>query len=177
MLRFALSAAAIAAFATPGFALGLTSPDVADGQTFAAKFVCTAQGGQNVSPALTWTGVPPKAKSLALTIFDPDAGTSGFWHWQLVDIPPTATGIAQGAGAAGQTPIPGARPLPNGAGNANYDGPCPPPDKTHHYITTIYALPDAKSAITSDMKPTEVGAWLDKAALIKAVITPVFEHK
>jgi len=95
----------------------------------------------------------------------------------VVDIPPTATGIPQGAAAAGKVPVEGATPLPNGAKHANYDGPCPPAGKPHHYVTTLYALPTAKAEITAEMKPGDVGDWLDKHAIDKAVMTPVFEKK
>src|SRR3954463_2669258 len=83
---------------TPGFTL--SSPDLKNG-TFDAKFILNGFGctGQNISPALEWSNVPAGTKSLALQVFDPDAPTgSGFWHWAVYDIPPTATGLPQGAG-------------------------------------------------------------------------------
>ena len=178
MLRLALSAAVLTVLTAPAFALELTSPDVSDGQLFPQKFVCAAQGGENVSPAYAWSGVPAEARSLAITIHDPDAPREGgFWHWLLVDIPPTATGIAQGAAAAGKVPVAGAVPLPNGAGHANYDGPCPPAGKPHHYVTTLYALPMARADVNASTPPGGVGDWLAKHAIAKAVMTPVFAKK
>ncbi len=57
--------------------------------------------GKNVSPALQWDGVPPEAKSLALTVYDPDAPTgSGFWHWIVVNIPVDTRSLPQNAGVA-----------------------------------------------------------------------------
>src|SRR5437588_29165 len=81
-------------------AFTLSSPDLASG-TFDAKFILNGFGcsGQNISPALEWSNVPAGTKSLALQVFDPDAPSgSGFWHWAIYDIPPTTTGLPQGAG-------------------------------------------------------------------------------
>jgi hypothetical protein len=85
-------------------------------------FGCT---GQNVSPALQWSGVPAGAKSLAITVYDPDAPTgSGWWHWMVYDIPPTTTSLPAGVGARGKAPPPtGAQlgmgwPVPTGGRQA-----------------------------------------------------------
>lgn len=128
----------------------LSSPDLASG-TFATKFILNGFGctGQNVSPQLVWSNIPPGTKSLQLQVHDPDAPTgSGFWHWAVYNIPPTTTGLAQGAGNSQSL-------LPAGAyggntdffdtgatgGNGNYGGPCPPAgDPPHHYNFTLYAL-------------------------------------
>ena len=78
--------------------LSITSTDIkpnakiADEQVFNG-FGCT---GENVSPALNWSGAPKGAKSLALMVYDPDAPTgSGFWHWVVFNIRPD-TSVAQG---------------------------------------------------------------------------------
>jgi Raf kinase inhibitor-like YbhB/YbcL family protein len=128
----------------------LSSPDLASG-TFATQYILNGFGcsGGNVSPALTWSGVPAGTKSLALQVHDPDAPTgSGFWHWAVYDIPAGATGLARGAGNSPAS-------LPSGAYggqtdfrdtgatgvNGNYGGPCPPTgDKPHRYVFTLYAL-------------------------------------
>ena len=71
---------------TPAFTL--SSSDLASG-TFTNKFVLNGFGckGDNVSPALQWSNVPPGTKSLALQVYDPDAPTgSGFWHWAVYNL-------------------------------------------------------------------------------------------
>jgi len=128
----------------------LTSPDLASG-TFSNMFVLNGFGctGSNVSPELRWSNVPPGTQSLALQVYDADAPTgSGFWHWAVYNIPPTATGLAQGAGNSPATLPPGAFGgntdfMDTGATgvNGNYGGPCPPVgDKPHHYTFTLFAL-------------------------------------
>ena len=136
----------------------LTSPDLASGK-FSNTFVLNGFGctGGNVSPELRWENLPPGTQSLALQMYDPDAPTgSGFWHWAVYNIPPTATGLARGSGNSPVT-------LPAGAFggntdfmdtgvtgvNGNYGGPCPPVgDKPHHYTITLFALavPDLQAA-------------------------------
>jgi Raf kinase inhibitor-like YbhB/YbcL family protein len=136
----------------------LTSPDLASG-TFSNKFVLNGFGctGSNVSPELRWENVPPGTQSLALQMYDPDAPTgSGFWHWAVYNIPPTTTGLAQGAGNSPATLPPGAFGgntdfMDTGVTgvNGNYGGPCPPAgDKPHHYTFTLFALavPDVQAA-------------------------------
>ncbi|HOE43022.1 MAG TPA: YbhB/YbcL family Raf kinase inhibitor-like protein [Rhodoferax sp.] len=133
---------------TPAFTL--SSSDLASG-TFANKFVLNGFGckGDNVSPALQWSNVPPGTKSLALQVYDPDAPTgSGFWHWAVYNIPASVSGLAQGAGNGATALPPGAFGgntdfMDTGAtgGNGNYGGPCPPTgDKPHRYIFTLFAL-------------------------------------
>src|SRR6476646_1399183 len=140
-LTHAPLAAALALFATgvdeaqaQAAPFTLSSPDL-PGNVFPVKFILNGFGctGANTSPALVWSNVPAGTKSLALQVHDPDAPTgSGFWHWAVYDISPTATGLPRGAGNA-------AASLPAGAyggntdfadtgatgGNGNYGGLCP----------------------------------------------------
>src|SRR5450631_1121190 len=76
----------------------LASPDLASG-TFATQYILNGFGctGGNTSPAVVWSNPPAGTKSFALQVFDPDAPTgSGFWHWGVYNIPPTATGVGRG---------------------------------------------------------------------------------
>jgi len=172
-MRYFAGAALAVLAATPSFAMNLTSRDVTEGKPFDVKFVCTKYGGESLSPELSWSGLPAETKSLALTMFDPDAGKAGFWHWLAADIPTSIQGFEEGAGGAGKLP-PGSTALPNGAGHANYDGPCPPAGPAHHYQITLYAMPDEKSAIPAGAKAPDMGAWLAEHALATARLTPVF---
>jgi len=166
--------AALALFAvTSAAAMEIKSTDVADGAMFRKLNVCKRHGGSDVSPQLSWSGVPAGAKSLAITMFDPDArGGGGFWHWVVLDIPPAVTSLAGGAGG-GSLPQ-GAVGGSNGMGTAVYLGPCPPDAIVHHYQITLYALPE-KPAVEPSAKPEDAAAYLTKHALATARITPVFQ--
>lgn len=98
-------------------------------------------GGGNVSPDLRWSGVPAEAKSLAVTVYDPDAPTTvGFVHWVLFDLDPKLEGLPAGAGSAGKNP-PGSTLGLTDWGTNEYGGMAPPPgDEAHRYIFTVYAL-------------------------------------
>ena len=149
-LAAALSLAACAGMGAASSGFTLSSPDLASG-SFDAKFILNGFGcsGGNVSPALVWRNVPAGTKSLSLQVHDPDAPTgSGFWHWAVYNMPPSATGLIQGAGNS-----PAWLPAPAYGGNTdfvdtgatgvngNYGGPCPPTgDKPHRYVFTLYAL-------------------------------------
>ena len=163
--------AALALFAvTSASAMEIKSTDLADGAMFRTVNVCKRHGGSDVSPQLSWSGVPAGAKSLAITMFDPDArGGIGFWHWVVLDIPTTVTSLAAGAGLP-QGAVGGS----NGMGTAVYLGPCPPDAIVHHYQITLYALPD-KPALEASAKPEDAAAYLSKHALATARITPVFQ--
>lgn len=140
----------------------------------------TVTFSDNVSPQFAWSGMPPGAKSLALICHDPDVPSRGddvnqpgrevpaelprvdFFHWVLVDLPPTLTGLAEGEFSRGFTPrgkpgpasLHGARQGLNDytgwfAANADmsgnyhgYDGPFPPFNDAllHRYVFTLYAL-------------------------------------
>jgi Raf kinase inhibitor-like YbhB/YbcL family protein len=97
-----------------------------------SRYTCN---GADVSPPLSWTGVPADAKSIALTLIDPDAPGRPFTHWVTFNLPPGTTDIPEGG------------PLPsrssegrNDFGSNGYRGPCPPPGSPHHYHFKVYAL-------------------------------------
>lgn len=167
-------ATALVLAAAPAFAMELKSASLAEGASFPASEICARYDGGNISPALSWSGVPDNAKSLALTIYDPDA-TGGWWHWLVVNIPPGADGLASGAGS-GKAELPkGAQEAANSDGNSAYDGPCPPQGSgTHHYRITLWALPAAKAQTDLSGKPEAVSEWLQTHALASARLTPVY---
>ncbi len=177
-------ALAFAAFgAAPANAQGmtLTSPDIKEGGAIANEQVFKGFGcsGDNISPALAWSGAPANTKSFALTIYDPDAPTgSGWWHWVVYNIPAGTSSLPKDAGDVSKGLMPkGAIQSRTDFGSTGYGGPCPPPgDKPHRYQITIFAvdvdqLPDAKDDSAS---PALVGFDLHFHTLAKATLTGLY---
>jgi Raf kinase inhibitor-like YbhB/YbcL family protein len=153
---------------------------IKSGQLIADKFAyCKPDGkGQtvnadNISPAIHWLNAPEGVKSFVLLVVDPDVPADfsnankadveirantprqDFYHWVLVDIPPTLLGLYEGADSKGI--VPGGKQVGKRAYGINgkndyskvftgtyggYDGPCPPWNdlRMHHYHFTLYAL-------------------------------------
>lgn len=116
-------------------AITLTSSAFEEGGAIPSKYTCD---GADVSPPLSWAGVPEGTESLALISDDPDAPMGTWVHWVLFNLPPDATELAEN--------IPPGLTLPNGArqgetdfGRIEYGGPCPP-GGTHRYYFRLYAL-------------------------------------
>jgi Raf kinase inhibitor-like YbhB/YbcL family protein len=119
--------------------LVLTSPAFRDGEMIPAKYTCD---GGDLVPPLAWKGVPAQARSLALIVDDPDAPDPAApkmtWvHWVVYNIPPTATGIAEGGGGA-KLPA-GSKEGTNDWKRTAFGGPCPPIGR-HRYFHKLYAL-------------------------------------
>jgi len=115
------------------------SPSFAAGAAIPRRHTC--EGG-DLSPALSWSGVPPGAQALALIVDDPDAPDPAAprttWvHWVLYNLPASATGLPEGVAAAALPP--GARVGTNDWRRAAYGGPCPPVGR-HRYFFKLYAL-------------------------------------
>jgi Raf kinase inhibitor-like YbhB/YbcL family protein len=120
-------------------AFTLESPSFSPQGEIPSRFTCE---GADVSPALTWSGIPPGAKSLALIVDDPDApdprAPKTTWvHWVLYDLPPSATGLPEAVGKAALPP--GTREGLNDWKRTGYGGPCPPIGR-HRYFHKLYAL-------------------------------------
>lgn len=158
----------------------VSSPDIADGQVVAPEFRYgpDAPGGQNVSPALSWSGFPADTASFAVSCFDPDAPTpAGFWHWTVVDIPATVTELARGAGSAGGSLPDGAFHVRNDFGTAGYDGPAPPQgDQVHRYFFVVHAVDVPKLGPDDSVGATVIAFNLVFHTLARAIITPVFAY-
>ncbi|TCJ14988.1 YbhB/YbcL family Raf kinase inhibitor-like protein [Parasulfuritortus cantonensis] len=154
----------------------LTSPELQPGARLADEQVFNGFGcqGGNVSPALAWSGVPAGTKSLAVTVYDPDAPTgSGWWHWLVFNLPADTRALAKGAGAvqAGLMPA-GAVQSRTDFNQPGYGGPCPPVgDKPHRYIFTVYALKADSLPLDANAPAAMVGFYLHQNTLGKAVLT------
>ncbi len=112
----------------------LKSPSFSYGQPIPSKYTCQ---GINVSPPLTFIDVPAEAKSLVLIVEDPDVPAhvreDGLWiHWLVYNLSPEIQNLAEAANIFAVQGL-------NTAGNAKYEGPCPP-DRKHRYFFYLYAL-------------------------------------
>ncbi|KAF0163295.1 MAG: PEBP family protein [Rhodocyclaceae bacterium] len=128
--------------------------------------------GQNLSPQLSWTGLPASTKSLALFVDDPDAPDPAAprmtWvHWVLYNIPPGAAALAEGV-AVKDLP-PGARQGLNDWQRTGYGGPCPPVGR-HRYIHKLFALdvvlPDLELPTKAALEKAMQGHVLGRSELI-----------
>ncbi|MFC3120722.1 YbhB/YbcL family Raf kinase inhibitor-like protein [Agaribacter flavus] len=134
-----------AALSANAGSFSVSSEDIAHGEFMGKKhefsgFGCT---GDDKSPQLSWSNAPEGTKSFAVTVYDPDAPTgSGWWHWQVINIPSTVTTLKTGAGNVKKNALPeGAAQVVNDYGIAGYGGACPPKGHgAHRYFFTVYAL-------------------------------------
>jgi Raf kinase inhibitor-like YbhB/YbcL family protein len=180
--RITLLIASFAALSTAGAqksAFKLTSPDIKEGATVPNAQVATVMGctGNNLSPALSWSGAPAGTKSFALTMYDPDAPTgSGWWHWVVYNIPANATSLAAGAGDPKKNLLPaGAVQGNTDFGVPGYGGPCPPPkDKAHHYHLTLFALDTDKLDVPANATAAYVGFNIHAHTLGKAALNATY---
>ena len=123
----------------------LSSNDIKHGEFMntAQEFAGFGCAGGNISPQLSWQNAPKGTKAFAITAYDPDAPTgSGWWHWQLVNIPKNVNSLPRGAGAPNKKLIPKeSLHIDNDYGVAGFGGACPPKGHgAHRYQFTIYAL-------------------------------------
>ncbi|MFP3942739.1 MAG: YbhB/YbcL family Raf kinase inhibitor-like protein [Alphaproteobacteria bacterium] len=116
--------------------LHLESPAFGQGEPIPRKYSCE---GENISPPLRWSGVPPGTEELLLVCDDPDAPGGVFHHWAVYNIPADSTGLAEGFGP--ESLVNGLHQAVNDFGKPGYAGPCPPPGGgDHHYHFRLSAL-------------------------------------
>jgi Raf kinase inhibitor-like YbhB/YbcL family protein len=142
----------------------LRSQAFEDGSAIPRRFTCD---GDDVSPALEWSGVPAGSASLVLIVRDPDA--SDFIHWVAYDIPAEADGLpAAVSGTAGASPE-----GRNDFGKRGWGGPCPP--GTHSYVFTLSAL-DGTLGLTGTPRAGEVDAAMTGHVLGQARLTGTYKR-
>ena len=134
-----------------------------------ARYTCE---GDDVSPPLSWSGIPPGTKSMALIVDDPDAPDPKHprvvWvHWVLYNLPAGPGGLAE-AVATGALPA-GAREGRNSWDRTGYGGPCPPIGR-HRYFHKLYALdaelPDLREPSANALARAMEGRVLAQAELV-----------
>ena len=199
----------------------LSSTGFNDGAIIPGKFAfCIADPahhvclGSNLNPQLAWTGVPSAARSLAIVCHDPDVPSSGedvnqegrsvptdlprvdFFHWLLIDLPPSVGEIREGElssevtprGKGGTIDFHGARQGVNDytgwfAGDNDmrgdyygYDGPCPPwnDERRHRYVFTVFALDVERLPLEGPFTGQQLRAAMAGHILDQATLTGIY---
>lgn len=199
----------------------LTIQDLADGQPIDPRFAFGLPDpdshvtfGANRNPRVAWSDVPPGTRSLVLVCVDVDVPTrpddvnqegrevpadlprTDFYHWLMVDIPPSVSDIDEGSCSDGVTPRgkrepagpPGSRQGRNDytgwfAGDEamagsylGYDGPCPPWNDAivHRYRFTLYATDLDRCPVEGAFTGTEVLEAIAGHVLAEATITGTY---
>ncbi|GAA4616868.1 YbhB/YbcL family Raf kinase inhibitor-like protein [Actinoallomurus liliacearum] len=132
--------------------LALSSPDFGNEGAIPAVHASTRVGGEDLSPALTWSSAPGGTAQLLLVVEDPDAPTPMPFVHCVALLDPSVTGLAHGALGAG-SPSDGVRVLRSGIGSG-YFGPAPPKSHgPHRYVFQLFAL--ATPVTTSSSRALE----------------------
>jgi Raf kinase inhibitor-like YbhB/YbcL family protein len=159
----------------------VTSADFTDGGRLSDNQIYSGFGmsGKNISPQLSWSGFPAETASFAVTCYDPDAPTgSGFWHWLVIDIPPSVTSLPTGAGTADGSALPeGAFQVRNDYGTKDFGGAAPPAgDEAHRYVFTVHAIDTPNLGIDDSVSPAIAGFNLRFHDIGRGYLIPVFGH-
>jgi Raf kinase inhibitor-like YbhB/YbcL family protein len=149
--------------------LTLTSPAFEPGGEIPARFTCE---GEDVSPALAWSGTPAGAAAFVLVVDDPDApdpkAPKMTWvHWVLYNLPVSAAGLPEKVAPADLPP--GTLQGLNDWKRTGWGGPCPPIGR-HRYFFKLYALdtvlPDLHQPTKAKLEAAMDGHILAHAELI-----------
>jgi hypothetical protein len=144
----------------------LTSATFKDGQLMPRKVANANPAnpncvGENVSPQLSWTGVPEGTRSFVLLMEDPEGrGGAGVHHWVAYGIPASVTSFAEGEVSKPSDKYVGGKST---QGVGNYSGPCTPPGSPHHYTFVVVA---------TDLDPKELPAGLTREEVLAKVVPP-----
>lgn len=132
------------------------SPAFEEGKPIPARYT---GDGENVSPPLSWSGVPHEAQSLVVLCEDPDAPSGNWTHWVLFNLSPEVRELPEGM-AHDPTLPGGAAQGTNDFGNPGYGGPAPPPGRPHRYYFKVLAV-DRPLALPAGASRQDVVAALE----------------
>lgn len=199
----------------------LASHSFADGSRIPGEFAFAVPDAahhvklsSNKNPHLAWSDAPAAARSFVVVCHDIDVPSRpddvnqegrevpaalprvDFFHWVLVDLPPSTMTIEAGAyshavtprGKAGPAALNGTRQGVNDytgwfAGDHDmagdyygYDGPCPPWNDSivHRYVFTVYALDIAQLPVSGRFTGADVLQALAGHVLAQAAITGTY---
>jgi len=128
--------------------------------------------GLDVSPALSWGGVPDGTAEIAIVMVDDSAVSDGqpFVHWVIGGLDPAEVALVEG-----DVPVEAPQAL-NFFGDVGYGGPCPPPgDGPHLYRITAYALNQQLELADGDLA-TEFLATIATISIASTDVTGFYQR-
>ncbi|UYQ60236.1 YbhB/YbcL family Raf kinase inhibitor-like protein [Streptomyces peucetius] len=129
-----------------------------------------AREGEDLSPPLSWSGVPDGTAELLLLCEDPDAPSGTFVHWLVTGIDPR-----DGTVDAGQVPT-GGTARRNGYGEDRWGGPQPPVgDEAHRYFFRLYALPEPVD-LSDGATAEEIHRAVDQQQLASGTVVGLYQR-
>ncbi len=149
--------------------LQLATSAFAPGSAIPPQYTCS---GADQSPELHWGNpswhgtLPAGTVTFALIVDDPDAPSGTWVHWTAWNIPASAHGLAESFPRQAERPD-GTRQGRNDFGKIGYNGPCPPPGKTHRYFFRLYAV-DRKLDLPAGATRSELDSALRGHVLAEA---------
>lgn len=151
----------------------VTTAAFPDGGAIPRVYTCE---GEDRSPSLAWSEVPPETKSFALILDDPDAPMGTFTHWLLWDIPGDQRTLDEGIPKqATWGPMKQGR---NDFHKIGYGGPCPPRGHgVHRYQFHLYALTRDRLGLPGGASRAEMEAALRGCIIAEAQLTGTYERR
>ena len=131
--------------------LRLASTAFGDGAPMPARQAASGIG-DNLSPPLSWSGLPEGTAELALVVQDPDAPLpKGIVHCIATGIAPALIGLAEGALAPGRLPA-GVKLGCGSFGKVGYQGARPILGHgAHRYVFQLFALAHPLAVVSPDL--------------------------
>ena len=127
------------------------SPAFENDDLIPAKFTCY---GENVSPPLRWSDVPPNSRSIAIVMDDTYLSANLIRHWSIYNVPVASRSLGAGFSTQ-QVNEKSFLQVKNDFEQYDYSGPCPPRGEEHEYVFFIYALSQPLE-IVSGSGPTQL---------------------
>lgn len=140
-----------------------------EGANIPVRFTCD---GDDLSPAVHWSGEPSGTRSFALIMDDPDAPGGTWNHWLVWDIPRNLHSLPMGreqlsVGKSGT----------NDFGKRGYGGPCPPKGKgAHRYFVRMFALDTPALGLPQGANRSTLDAALRKHVIAEAAYMGRYER-
>ena len=151
--------------------MAITSTAFQEGESIPVQYSCD---GLDISPALSWSGVPEGTLSFAIILDDPDAPGGTWNHWVIFNIPADTRELGEAVPTTSQLDS-GALQGRNSFARIGYGGPCPPSGSEHRYYFTIYAL-DITLDLSAGASKTQVLNAMQDHILAQAVVMGTYQR-